>query len=517
MCIILLFWSNMFTFNSHIKLAAINFKTHTTMRNRTRFNVQKAILIGLIIQLTFLLDSFGQTKAEKIDELMRLYNEYGQFNGSVLVAENGKVIFKKGFGMANMEWEVPNQPDTKHRLGSVTKQFTAMLILQLVEEGKLNLNVPITTYLPDYPKKTGDIITIHHLLTHTSGIPNFTSFPNYQKDISINKFNPDAIIKIFADSSLQFKPGEKFSYSNSGYLVLGAIIEKVTGKSYEQIIHENILNPLKMNNTGYDHHETILKNRASGYENKYRNADYIDMSVPYSAGALYSTVEDLYLWDQALYNETLLSSNTRDLLFKPYIKTMGESYGYGWIVGKKPIGNTGDSVKVISHSGGINGFNTSIQRIPSDKHLIVLLNNTGGAALSEINTAIISILYGTSYEMPKKSVAFSVLDVIMENGLTSGLEHFEMIKNSENCSLKEDELNSVGYILLNADKVAEAIEVFKLNVEAFPKSGNVYDSLGEAYLVDGNEKLAIVNYKKSLEIDPTNSNAKNVLKKLGVN
>jgi len=241
------------------------------------------------------------------------------------------------------------------------------------------------------------------------------------------------------------------------------------------------------------------------------------MSVPYSAGALYSTVEDLYLWDQALYNETLLSSNTRDLLFKPYIKTMGESYGYGWIVGKKPIGNTGDSVKVISHSGGINGFNTSIQRIPSDKHLIVLLNNTGGAALSEINTAIISILYGTSYEMPKKSVAFSVLDVIMENGLTSGLEHFEMIKNSENCSLKEDELNSVGYILLNADKVAEAIEVFKLNVEAFPKSGNVYDSLGEAYLVDGNEKLAIVNYKKSLEIDPTNSNAKNVLKKLGVN
>ena len=490
------------------------------MRNKTKFNVQKVILIGLIIQLTFLLDSFGQTKAEKIDDLMRLYNEYGQFNGSVLVAENGKVIFKKGFGMANMEWEVPNQPDTKHRLGSVTKQFTAMLILQLVEEGKLNLNVPITTYLRDYPKKTGDIITIHHLLTHTSGIPNFTSFPDYQKDLSINTYSPEALIKIFSDSSLQFKPGEKFSYSNSGYLVLGDIIEKVSGKPYEQILYENILNPLKMNNTGYDHHETILKNRASGYEkneNKFINADYIDMSVPYSAGALYSTVEDLYLWDQAFYNETLLSSITRDLLFKPYIKARGGSYGYGWEVGKKPIGNTSDSVIVISHSGGINGFNTSIQRIPSDKHLIVLLNNTGGAVLGEINTAILSILYGTSYEMPKKSVAFSLLDVIIKNGLTSGLEHFKMIKNSDNYSLNEDELNSVGYNLLNADKVTEAIEVFKLNVEAFPKSGNVYDSLGEAYLVDGNEKLAIDNYKKSLEIDPTNTNAKNVLKKLGVN
>jgi CubicO group peptidase (beta-lactamase class C family) len=490
------------------------------MRKKTKFNVQKVILIGIIIQLTFLLDSFGQTKAEKIEELMTKYSEYGQFNGSVLVAENGKVIFKKGFGLANMEWGVSNQTETKHRLGSVTKQFTSMLILQLVEEGKLKLDVPITTYLPDYPKKTGNLITIHHLLTHTSGIPDFTSFPIYQKELSIKTYSPEALIKIFADSSLQFKPGEKFSYSNSGYFLLGVIIEKVSGKPFEQILRENILNPLKMNNTGYDHHETILKNRASGYEkdgNKYINAAYLDMSVPYSAGALYSTVEDLYLWDQALYNEKFLSSKTRDLLFKPYIKEMGSSYGYGWSIGKTPLGNTGDSVPVIGHGGGINGFSSLIQRIPSDRHLIVLLNNTGSAALNEMSIAIMSILYGTTYEMPKKSVAFSLLDVILEKGLASGFEHFNNIKNSKNYSLKENEMNSVGYNLLNSGKVKEAIEVFKLNVISFPKSGNVYDSLGEAYLVDGNEKLAIQNYKKSLEIDPTNTNAKNVLKKLGVN
>jgi tetratricopeptide (TPR) repeat protein len=301
---------------------------------------------------------------------------------------------------------------------------------------------------------------------------------------------------------------------------LGVIIEKVSGKPYEQILRENILNPLKMNNTGYDHHETILKNRASGYEkdgNKYINAAYLDMSVPYSAGALYSTVEDLYLWDQALYNEKFLSLKTRDLLFKPYIKEMGSSYGYGWFIGKTPLGNTGDSVPVIVHGGGINGFSSLIQRIPSDRHLIVLLNNTGSAALNEMSIAIMSILYGTTYEMPKKSVAFSLLDVILEKGLASGFEHFKNIKNSKNYSLKENEMNSVGYNLLNSGKVKEAIEVFKLNVISFPKSGNVYDSLGEAYLVDGNEKLAIQNYKKSLEIDPTNTNAKNVLKKLGVN
>jgi len=490
------------------------------MRKKSKFNFQKVILIGIIIQLTFILDSLGQTKAEKIDELIKQYNEYGQFNGSILVAENGKVIFKKGFGLANMEWELPNQPDTKHRLGSVTKQFTAMLILQLVEEGKLKLDVPITTYLPNYPKKTGDMITIHNLLTHTSGIPDFTSFPNYQKELSINTFSPEALIKVFADSSLLFKPGEKFSYCNSGYFLLGVILEKVTCKPYEQILQENILNPLRMENTGYDHHETIIKNRASGYEkygNKYLNADYLDMSIPYSAGSLYSTIEDLYIWDQGLYTEKLLSSKTMDLLFKPYIKAEGANYGYGWFVGKAPLGNTGDSVEVIEHGGGINGFNSLIQRIPSERHLIVLLNNIGRVPLDEMSTAILGILYGTTYEMPKQSVAFSLFDVIVEKGLTSGLEHYNRIRNSENYSLKEDEMNNVGYNLLSSDKVKEAIEVFKLNVEAFPKSGNGYDSLGEAYLKDGNEKFAIENYKKSLELDPTNTNAKNVLKKLGVN
>ena len=302
------------------------------MKQYSNLSLPTLLIIVIILQLATLQVAIGQSKTDKLDELMNLYTTYGQFNGSVLVAEKGNVIYKKGFGMANMEWDIPNQSDTKHRLGSITKQFTSMLILQLVEQGKLKLDVPITTYLPDYNKLNGDRITIHHLLTHTSGTPNYTAFPNFFKDSSRDPYTPEEFIKVFADSTLQFTPGERFNYSNSGYFLLGAIIEKVTGKTYEQVLQENILTPLKMNNTGYDHHGTILPHRASGYEktgSTYINANYLDMSIPYAAGSLYATVEDLYLWDQALYTNKLLSKKYMDLLFSKHVPAFGGHYGYG--------------------------------------------------------------------------------------------------------------------------------------------------------------------------------------------
>src|SRR6186713_272444 len=175
--------------------------------------IMKALALGVFIAGGIFNVSYGQTKVDKIDKLVATYAEYGQFNGSVLVAEKGKVIYKKGFGLADMEWNIPNQPDTKHRLGSITKQFTSMLILQLVEQGKLKLDVPISTYLPDYPKKNGDVITLHRLLTHSSGTPNMTEFPGFVKDIMRNSYSPLQLVNLFADSTLQFKPGERFAYS----------------------------------------------------------------------------------------------------------------------------------------------------------------------------------------------------------------------------------------------------------------------------------------------------------------
>lgn len=338
---------------------------------------RRTSLVAVIFFLATIFISFGQTKTAQLDELLNKYNEYGQFNGSVLVAENGKVIYKKGFGMANMEWDIPNASDTKHRLGSITKQFTSMLIMQLVAEGKLDLQATVSKYLPDYSKVNGDKITIHQLLTHTSGTPNYTSFPNFFKEMSRNPYTPTEMLEMFADSTLNFKPGERFEYSNSGYVLLGAIIEKVTGKSYETVLQEKIFSPLKMTNSGYDHHNTILKKRASGYEMKGsfpENAPYIDMSSPYAAGSLYSTVEDLYLWDQALYTEKLLPKKYRDMLFGKYTNGFGEYYGYGWSIGEIPIGNTKDSTDVISHGGGINGFNTIITRMPQELRVCLRKN-----------------------------------------------------------------------------------------------------------------------------------------------
>lgn len=463
--------------------------------------------------------SFSQSKVEKIDQLVGKYAEYGKFNGSVLVASKGKVIYKKGFGMANMEWDIPNQPNTKHRLGSISKQFTAMLILQLAAEGKIDLQAPITIYLPDYPTANGNKITTHHLLTHTSGIPNYTSFPGFMKNDVRDPYTPKEFVEKFANKSLDFEPGERFSYSNSGYFLLGVLVEKITGKTYEDVLHENIFIPLNMKASGYDNHAVILKNRATGYEkegNKYVNSGYIDMSIPYAAGSLYSTVEDLYLWDQALYTNKLLSKKYMDMYFKPYTKAFGKShYAYGWGVGYDKIGNSKDSIYVIQHGGGIHGFNTNIARSPSDKTLIVLLNNTGRAPLNQMTRSIRGILNGKKYNLPKKSVAFDVLDVINTTGIDAGIARYNEIKDLKTYSLIEGEMNNIGYQLMGKEKVEEAAKIFKLNIEAYPKSSNVYDSYAEALMNLGNKEEAIKNYKKSLSIDSNNMGAIKNLKKLG--
>ena len=461
--------------------------------------------------------SFAQNKSQKIEELLSKYHEYDQFNGSALVADDGEVIFADGFGMANMEFDIPNAPDTKHRLGSITKQFTAALILQLVEQEKLELDQPISKYLPKYKGPAADKVTIHHLLTHSSGIPSYTSFPGFFVEYSRDPYNPGEFVEIFADSTLQFMPGEKFSYNNSGYFLLGYIIEEVTGKPYEQVLQENILEPLNMEDTGYDHHATILKNRASGYEKNgksYINAPYLDMSLPYAAGSLYSTVEDLYKWDRALYTNKILSEESKELMFSPHIKDGDGDYGYGWMMTELPVANTKDSVKTIAHGGGINGFNTLIARFPEENDLIVLLNNTGGTKLQEMGMAINNILHNADYEMPKRSVAMTVLPVFEEQGAAAGLEKYKELKSDDSYALDEAEMNRVGYRLLQKGKTKEAIEVFKINVEEFPDSWNVYDSLGEAYMNDGQKEKAIANYEKSIEMNPDNENGKKMLARI---
>ena len=462
--------------------------------------------------------ALAQDKARKIDELMALYHDYGQFNGSVLVAEKGSVIYKKGFGLAEMEWNIPNQPDTRFRLGSITKQFTSMLVMQLVEQGKIRLDGKISAYLPDYRKDTGDKVTIHNLLTHTSGIPSYTGLPRFFQDVSRNPYSVEEFVKKYCSGDLEFEPGSKFSYDNSGYFLLGAIIEKVSGKAYEQVLKERILDPLNMKDTGYDHHETIMKKRASGYERSPAgiiNAPYLDMSLPYAAGSLYSTVDDLYLWDQALYLDKLLSPKYKELMFKPFLA----NYAYGWVVSTLPLGGSKEGVPAISHGGGINGFNTLIARLVDDRHLIVLLNNTGGTKLDEMSRNIAAILYDKPITPPRKSGAEALAKTILEKDVATAIKQYRDLKATQPdvYDFDEGQLNALGYRLLRMQRVKDAIEIFKLNVEIHPQASNVYDSLGEAYMVNGDKELAIKNYSKSVELNPKNTGAVEALKKLNAN
>ena len=460
----------------------------------------------------------NSTKSDKIDSLVSLFNQYDGFNGAILVAHEGEVIYKKGFGLANMEWDIPNEVDTKFRIGSVTKQFTAMLILQLVAEGQLDLHQPISNYLPDYPKTNADRISIHQLLTHTSGTPN-----NYKSDDRLPRFpdkqRPVDLVQAFSSIPLEFTPGEKYAYSNSGYIVLGYIIETVTGNTYEEVLKEKVLAPLGMENTGMDRYRTLTKNRASGYFKgfgDYFNANYIDMSSVFSAGAMYSTVEDLFLWDQALYTETLLPQAYLDMAFSKQVADpdYGGHYGYGWALNKKPVGNTATTIEAIWHDGVIDGFCASFTRIPSSKSAIILLNNTRRAYLNSITTAVTGILKDTTYDFPKKPLAKFMSETIKKDGINQGILFYKKYKDAGDYYIDETELIVEGYRLLHAGNAIDAAEVFKLAIEVFPDKDNPYDSYAESQVKLGNTAEAIENYKKSLALNPNNYNAIEMLKKL---
>ncbi len=368
--------------------------------NRTKAGIHRSVVS---VALLFLLAASapGQDLAPKFDEYMNALVNQGRFIGSVLVARDGKVIFSKGSGLANAELDVPNTPQTKFRLGSVTKQFTAAAVMLLQERGKLSVQDPICKYVDTCPSAWSDV-TIHHLLSHTGGVPNFTNFPDYAPKMMMPVTTQDMIAR-FKDKPLDFKPGEKWSYSNSGYFLLGYIIEKAAGESYETFLQKNIFEPLKLTSTGYDHHGTILKKRATGYsltKGKMVNSVYLDMTQPYAAGSLYSTVEDLFLWNDALYSDKLLSAKSLEAMMTP----VKNDYAYGLGV------QTKSGHKMISHGGGINGFSTFIARFADEKVTVAVLRNAdyGSPGPGQITGNLAAIVFGEKYEIPADTAEVKV-------------------------------------------------------------------------------------------------------------
>ena len=348
---------------------------------------RSSYIIGIrlnLIMVCLMLASCGGSTS-KIDNILNSFTERDSFTGAVLVARDGEVLLSKGYGLADWDNHLPNKPHTKYRLGSITKQFTAMAILMLQAQDKLNVQDPVCHYISECPTTWQDI-TIHQLLTHTSGIPNFKKFIDYEATKAIPS-SPEQTIARFKDKPLDFPPGEQWSYTNSGYIVLGYIIEQVSGQSYEAFLQQNIFGPLQMKDSGYDHNDGSL---AIGYTGiLWTEADYIDMTIPFAAGGLYSTVEDLYRWDQALYTEQLVSQDLLDLMFTPHAEMpiAGFSYGYGWYIGEMNNHN------VVGHGGGIEGFVTEIRRYIDDRVTIIVISNRDSTGVGRIADLIAQAVF----------------------------------------------------------------------------------------------------------------------------
>jgi len=340
----------------------------------------------------------------RMDQIVQSYVSAKTFMGTVLVARGGEVLFSKGYGMANLEWDIPNSPSTKFRLGSVTKQFTAASILLLEERGKLKVEDPVKKYMPDAPA-AWDKITIFHVLTHTSGIPSFTGFPDY-KQTEPFETTPEKLVARFRDKPLDFQPGEKWSYSNSGYVLLGYLIEKISGQSYATFVQENIFTPLGMKDSGYDSSSEIIRHRAAGYTTEKGvtlNAGFIHMSIPFSAGSLYSTTEDLLRWERGLFGGKVLSAASLQKMTTPFKQDYAFGLGVHITAGHK----------VIDHGGGIEGFNTHLAYYPDDQLTVVVLGNLNGPA-SDIAGKLGAVALGQPVQLPSERKEITVPRKVLE-------------------------------------------------------------------------------------------------------
>jgi CubicO group peptidase (beta-lactamase class C family) len=448
--------------------------------------------------------------AKQIEELLGAHHAIDQLSGSVLVADKGEVVYQGAFGMANSDWNIPNSADTKFRLASVTKQFTSMLTMLLVEDGMLELDAPLTKYLPSYPAASGDRVTLTHLLNHTSGIPSYTDRQGFFREEGQDTWTVEEFLAKFCSDPLDFDPGTQYHYNNSGYFLLGAIIEAVTDKTYQAVLQERIFQPLGMDNTGYDDQYGVLANRATGYDDILggrRVSLWLDMTTPYAAGALYSTVGDLWKWTQALDAKSLLDGDLERLMFTPGL----ENYGFGWDIQTEGEGERAGLA--ISHSGGMPGVSTLVWRMPELDRTVIILCNASSPTFS-VKADIVKILDGLKPRMPAPRGDFVVASIVLAEGIEAAQVELARWPQVVKDEYIENDVNRLGYSLLEQRRLDEAIMLFEFLTATYPTSANTWDSLGEAHLAAGHVARAIENYTKALELDPENALIPGILEKL---
>jgi CubicO group peptidase (beta-lactamase class C family) len=452
----------------------------------------------------------------RIDALLDQHHALDQFSGAILVADGGRIVYQGARGEADSDWGIANSPATKFRLASVTKQFTAMVVLQLVRDGMLELDAPMTRYLADYPAESGDRVTIRHLLNHTSGIPSYTDRPGYFEQASKMRYGVSEFVAEYCSEPLEFEPGSRYSYNNSGYFLLGAIVERVTGRTYAQVLAERIFEPLGMTDSGVDDQYRVIPGRATGYDDVLggrRVALWLDMSTPFAAGAVYSTVGDLWKWDRALSAKTLLDGELERAMTTP---GLGD-YAFGWEVAEVPaapdVSEGGDARAadgdaaaparlVHNHSGGMPGVSSLIWREPAGERCIIVLGNTYQTEAFGLRQGVSDILDGREPQPVRARGDLEIARMLLTQGSEVALANLAMWPQNVRDDLMKPDITILGHQMLEQQRYEDAIALGEFLTLAFPDAPEAWDALAQFQRATGDREAALASYRKALELDP---------------
>ena len=495
-------------------------------------------LVGTLACIVLHADVRAESKAQKIETLLQTAHSRGQFNGTALAGDKGQIVYTGAIGYADFDKKIPLTTDSIFELASVSKPFTALAIMMLKEHGKLSYDDPLTKYFPELPYQH---VTIRHLLTHTSGLPD--PEPLFRDDWPGDKMatNADLVARLaLLKPPTYFAAGEQWRYNTTAYFLLAEIVEKVSGTTYGEFLRANVFQPLEMNNTlvfnrlGKEKREHLAYGYmpASMLSDKYalpetlpRYSYIVSFGDTSGAKGICSTVGDLFKFVTALDDGKLVKPETLDEAYTPVKLNDGttpsagggggndipSNYGFGWFVEQGPYGKT------VRHTGDWPGYITCLIHNLDKSQTIIVLTSAGDPSAVDTANAIENILNDQAYSLPRMSIGRTIGKTISEKGIEAAISQYRDLKKTRPDDYNfnyDSELNLLGYELLRRGEKPQAIEVFKLNLEAFPNSWAMYDSLAEAYLADGNNELATKNYRRSVELNPDNSGGREALKRL---
>jgi len=457
----------------------------------------------------------ADVRSEQIAALLHAYADLDQLSGAVLVAERGRILFRGGFGFSDKELSVKAAPEHRFLIGSMTKAFTAVLVLQEVAAGHIELDAPAIKYWPEFPDPSGGAITVRHLLTHRSGLKHWGAVKDFLDAGARLQHDPADIVALYAAKGLTFKPGADESYSSIGYMALGVLLEKVTRKPYGTLLQEKIFAPLGMSSSTLDDHSTIATGRAMSYrynflKARYDNAEYRDPSTTFSTGGILSTVDDLLRWDQALNRNALLPDSLRALIFD---RTKGDAE-YGW-----HISQLTPDVRAFWHVGLESGFRSEIYRVPARGQTVIILGNLRDLDTDAIIQRIVTILDGKPAEMPRRSLMKAVLEAAAKGGGTEAAARFRAILLEPHDYDTRETQALVAAIELRSDGACDrAAPIYEAWLDTYPKSRYQATALlgaGDCRLQLGERERARAHIDRLAIIEPNNTNLADLRRRLG--